>query len=691
MRVPIEWLREFVDFDLSPQDLAMKLTMAGLEVEGTESIDDDTVLEVNVTPNRPDCLSMLGMAREVSALLKVPLKFPDWSLREEAGESRIRVEIVDDELCHRYAGREIRGVTIGESPDWMKKRLERCGLRPINNVVDVTNYVLLEMGHPLHAFDMEKLKGSRIRVARSRPGDKITTLDGMERPLPDDALLIWDGERPVAVAGVMGGADSEVTGGTSNVFLESAYFFPASIRRTSKALGLKTESSYRFERGADIELLEKALDRAAALIAVLAGGKVSKKEDVYPRPYRAESIKVRYERVNRILGTSISEGGMVDIVRRLCLEASAGLTFFSVSPPSFRSDLRREIDIIEEIARLHGYEKIPTTIPRVHITRGAEDGRHRHISTIRETLRLSGFTEAVNYSFMNVGMLDALSIGNDDLRRRTVILRNPLNEAESRLRTTLIPSLLQNLVFNVSMGTRDVRLFEVSRVFIDRGEALPEERHDLGAVYFREKTPSLWKEEAPDFYAVKGVVESMMDELKISDCKFARSSALSGRPEPFLHPGKSCDITVGGKKIGFIGDLDPDIVEGLGLKISRPEIIIVEIYLDELLRFAPEARTYTPLPRYPYIERDVALIVDDSLPASDIVGRIEAYPSELIEEVAIFDFYKGKGIPEGQKSLAFTIRYRAKDRTLTDSEIEEVHGALVKYITEKTGGTVRGA
>lgn len=685
MRVPVEWLKELVDFPISTGDLVLKLTMTGLEVEGAEKMLDDTVLEVNVTPNRPDCLSILGIAREVSALLNVPLKFPECGIERETEASAVAVEIVDEDLCHRYAGRDIKGVTIGDSPGWMKKRLEKCGMRPINNVVDITNYVLLEMGHPLHAFDMDTLKGRKIRVARSRPGGRMTTLDGSERFLPEEALLIWDGERPVAVAGVMGGADSEVKEKTKNIFLESAYFLPLSVRRTSKALGLKTESAYRFERGTDIELLEKALDRAASLMAVHAGGTISKKVDVYPRPFQPSRIEVRYGRVNRVLGTSIPEDEMTVIVKRLGMAVKKEAGSLVVTPPPFRGDIQREIDVIEEIARFHGYDRIPVTIPKIAVSKEVKDNRYRLMARGKEAFRGAGFTEAINYSFMNPRMLDVLGIGEDDPRRRTLTLRNPINEEESRLRTTLVPSLIQNLVHNVSMGARDLKLFEVSRVFVDKGQSLPEEEHHLGAIYFREKAPSLWKEETPDFFIVKGVVQSWLDDLRIGDYMFKPSS------EPFLHPGKSGDIVVSGRKIGFLGTLHPDIVGELSLKVSQPEILAMELNLDALLSSVPEIMKYVPIPRHPHIDRDIALIVDEALPASHIVENMRAYPSELIEDISLFDFYKGKNIPEGKKSLAFTICYRAKDRTLTDSEIEELHSRVINYITEKTGGTVRGA
>jgi len=685
MRVPIEWLKELVDFSLSTEELGLKLTMIGLEVEGVEEMNGDTVLEVNVTPNRPDCLSILGIAREVSALLNAPLKFPEWSVGGEADACAVVVEIADEDLCHRYAGRDIRGVTIKESPGWMRKRLEKCGMRPINNVVDITNYVLLEMGHPLHAFDMDKLRGKKIRVERAGPGQKIKTLDGTDRSLPDDALLIEDAEGPLAVAGIMGGSESEVKETTRNIFLESAYFVPSSVRRTSKALGLKTESAYRFERGTDIQFLDKALDRAASLMATHAGGRVSKKVDVYPRRFQETRIEVRYGQVNKILGVSVSHDEMVMIVTRLGMKAGQDTTFFTVSPPSFRNDIQREIDVIEEIARFYGYNRIPVTVPKIPVSQETRELRYDRISAVKESLRSSGFSEAINYSFMSYEVFDVLKIGERDRRRKALALRNPINAGESHLRTTLVPSLLQNLIYNFSMGARDVKLFELSRVFIDTGGPLPEEEHHLGAVYFHERTPSLWQEGAPDFYVVKGAIEAFLDKLRTGDRSFSPTR------EPFLHPGKSCDILVSGEKIGFLGVMHPDILEKFSSKASRSEALVFEINLDRLLSLVPRAVKYVPIPRYPRIDRDIALIVDDSLPAAAVMEQLKSYPTDLIEEISIFDFYKGKNIPEGKKSLAFTLRYRAKERTLTDSEIEELHANLVNYITEKTGGTVRGA
>lgn len=686
MRLSLEWLKEFVDFDLSPNELNLGLTMIGLEVEGLESVEGDTIFEINVTPNRSDCLSLLGLAREVSALLNRPLRMPGITIRNGDGPCDITVSILDPDLCHRYSGRAIKGVRITESPKWIKERLEKSGMRPINNVVDVTNYVLLEMGHPLHAFDLDKLKGRMIRVGRAGKGKSIKTIDGVKRSIPENSLLIWDSEDPVAVAGIMGGQDSEVTDKTVNVFLESAYFLPTSIRRTSKMLGLKTESSYRFERGTDKELLILALDRAASLIAELAGGKVSDRVDIYPVPLKIEPISVRYERVRNIIGVKIGDEEMINILMRLGMDVRPEQGHFIVFPPSFRNDIVSEIDIIEEIARFYGYDRIPVTVPKITVTRAKASKRHLIISDIRDSIRKMGFHEAINYSFMSLADLDRMGIPDNDIRRRAMRIKNPLRTEDSHLRTTLLPSLLRNLLYNLSVGNREVRLFEISRVFIQdtlsSEKSLPLERHYLGMIYHHPKLPELWRDQTPEFYIFKGFIEHLLNELKIDKIRFERST------EVFLHPGQSADILTTGDKIGYFGLLHPDVVDKLDLKM-RPEIFIFEVDLDSLITLMKDEKRYSSIPKYPYIERDVALVVDESIPALWVMEGLREFPSELVEEVNIFDHYRGANIPEGKKSLAFSIRYRAKDRTLTDLEIESVHNELIRYICNKTGGTIR--
>lgn len=683
MRVPFEWLKEFIDIKDSADEVAHRLTLIGLEVEAMEPQDADVVFEVNVTPNRPDCLSILGIARELSAAIGTPLRFPEHEIKEEILDVDFKVEILDSELCHRYAGRIVKGIEISQAPEWMKKRLEKCGIRSINNIVDTTNYVLLELGHPLHAFDLGKLKGKTIKVGTAGEGNKIVTLDCVERELPAESLLIWDIARPIAVAGVMGGDETEVTDSTRDVFLESAYFNPRSIRRTSKSLGLRSESSYRFERGTDIEMLDKALDRAAFLMKQIAGGEIHKKIDVYPGRFISDSITVRYDKVNRVLGTNISSADMINIIKRLNLNFETNRDYFTVKPPSFRTDLKRDTDVIEEIARLYGYDRIPITVPRANISAGKADRKRTAILGIKEAMRKAGFNEAINYSFMNEADLDILDIPAEDRRRKVLAIKNPLRKEDSLLRTTLVSSLVENFVYNFSRGTKDIRIFEVSKVFENIDRPLPLEILTLGGIYYKEKSPSLWKETAGDFYLVKGVIESLFDDLKIRKYSFSLSC------EPFLHPGQSSDIYVSGLKVGFLGILSPAVIERFGVKISRPEVAIFEIDMDQLISLIPGTIMYTPVPKFPHVERDIAIVVDENIKAADIMNAIRAYPSELIEEVSIFDFYKGKNIPEGKKSLAFNIRYRSKDRTLTDEEVETLHNNLVKYLTEKTGGDIR--
>ncbi len=682
MRVSYEWTRELVDIEATPEEVSEKLTAIGLEVEGTESIEGDTVFEVNVTPNRPDCLSMIGIARELSAAFQVPLKIPPHEIPGRLPISEFSIEIVHPQLCNRYAGRFIKDAIIGDSPEWMKKRLEKCGIRSINNVVDITNYVLLEFGHPLHAFDADKIEGKKIRVSTAGRDNKFETLDGTERDLPEDTLLIWDSTRPIAVAGVMGGLNTEVSERTNNIFLESAYFEPFSVRRTSKRLGLTSESSYRFERGTDIEFLEKALNRAALMIKDIAGGTIFEIIDAYPVKYRPEPVEVKYEKMNKLLGTSLSKGEMLEILKRLDIPAEDKEQFFVVSPPAYRRDVRRASDVAEEIARIYGYNRIPTTLPRSPLSSGGLNKKRMNTGRIREAMRKAGFTEVINISFMRISDLDILAIADTDRRRKMMAISNPLIQEECFLRTTLSPALTGNLKYNLDRGMKDVRFFEISRVFEDTGGSLPLEELRLGAIFYREKVPSLWKEEVQGFYIVKGALESLFNELKINEYSFTSSS------EPFLHRGQSADILIANSSVGYLGVIAPEAAEKLDLKKQKPEIVLFELNLDVLLSLIPDSLQYSAIPKYPPIERDIAIIVDETIPSSHIREMIKTFPSELIEDVSVFDYYKGGNIPAG-KSLAFSIVYRSMERTLREEEVESLHSSIVNYIIEKTGGELR--
>ena len=693
MRVSFDWLKDFVKVAATPEAVAEKLTMLGLEIEALERIDGDVVLEVNVTPNRPDCLSIMGIARELSAAYGIPLAFPDLNVVSESKELDFNVEILESDLCRRYAGRIVHNLKVGPSPDWMKKRLEKCGIRSINNVVDVTNYVLLEFGHPLHAFDLSTIRGHLIRigtpkVTTGQSNMKFTTLDGSEREVSGETLLIWDAERPIAIAGVMGGSDTEVTEKTVDIFIESAYFEPTSIRRTSKTLGLKTEASYRFERGTDLKALKKALDRAAMLMHEVAGGTLYGKIDIYPKRFYPKQINVRYERIGRLLGVKLSEQEVLDCLQGLGLEIfECNSEGFKVKVPPYRGDIAMEADIIEEVARLYGYDRIPAELPKARL---GVDSRKEIVSAreirhdIRESLLKCGFDEAINLSFMGAYELDLLSIPAEDARRKLVQVRNPLREEDAYMRTTLVPSLIRNLVHNLAHGNRELRLFEMAKAFIDIDHnSLPEEKERIAALYYREKTKTLYKDDTPDFFVVKGIGDAMLEGIGISGHSYVRSD------EPFLHPGRSANIMIGGSKAGFIGELSPAVIEALDIKAQKPSVIVMEMDLGAIISLSKRDAIYKQLPKYPFVERDTAIIVDARLQAAEIIGHLKDHASGIVEDVSIFDIYQGGNIGVGKKSIAFNVRYRSPEKTLTDQEVEDTHKVLVDYILEKTGGQVR--
>jgi phenylalanyl-tRNA synthetase beta chain len=700
MRVPFEWLKEIIELRESPEEVAHRLTMTGLEVETLDRVDGDVVFEVNVTPNRPDCLSVIGIARELSAIYNTTLIFPEHDVLADPGELDFNVDILDIELCNRYAGRIVRGLVVGPSPNWIKQRLEKCGIRSINNVVDITNYVLLEFGHPLHAFDLAEIRGNRLRigvpgsVARNgmKAGLKIKTLDGEEREASPDMLLIWDAERPVAFAGIMGGSESEVKDSTTDIFIESAYFDPASVRKTSRVLGLKTEASYRFERGTDIKILKKALDRAAYLMKEVAGGTVYGKIDIYPKCFVPTEIKVRYERVNKVLGISLSKERILACLEALELDTTDFGEGVLVRSPAYRRDLLMEYDIIEEIARIFGYDNIPARLPEATVGINVHESGSRDLKLyvrrfVKESLMKSGYSEVVNYSFMGDHELDMLGITEDDDRRHVTRIMNPLRPEDANMRTTLIPSLLRNIKHNVSRGNRELRLFETGRIYIGRKTGreagLPVEKECLAFLSYREKTKSLYKDDTHDFYLIKGILEAMLQGLKINRYSFSLSS------EPFLHPGQSADIFFNGDRAGCIGKLFPTIIDALDIKANNPSIVLVELDMDALLPYITLDMKYRPLPKYPAIERDTALVIDRNMESSALLDLVVNYRSDLIEDAYIFDVYQGANIPEDKKSIAFNIRYRAADRTLKDEEIDTLHEALVNYLATETGGQLR--
>ncbi len=683
MKASYNWLKEFVAFNLPPDKLAHTLTMAGLEVEEAEEFEGDTIFDIGITPNRPDCLSIRGIAREISAVLEIPFKDVPVNAGMEEGEGPA-VEIESPGLCPRYSSRVIRGVRPGPSPEWLSKRLESCGIRPTSNIVDITNYVLLELGQPMHAFDLDKLAGGKIVVRQAENVKTFTTLDGEEREVPPEALLIWDAEKPVAIAGVMGGRNTEVSESTINILLESAYFKPSSVRKTSRALNLSTESSYRFERGVDIEAVTLALDRAAQLIVDTAGGRITKMTDNYPVPFEPQTIHVSLKKISSVIGAGISGAFVEKTLRNLGFRVRREGEGIAAVPPVYRNDMEMDVDIIEEVARIYGYDRIPSTLPTMQMSSPPEHRIQELVKILKNSMVKSGFSEVVNFSFLNPDALEKLNLPPDDRRMDIIHIKNPLRREDSAMRTTLIPALLNNIAVNLNRGEKMLRFFEVSRVFMPSGEKLPDEITQFAAVYHKDVTASIWHDEHDGFYDLKGAVENLFLELKIKNYSFEPGTT---PVEPYLHPGKSCPIVIDGRKAGSLGTLHPGVAGAFGIK---GDVIVLEIHDIEEIRAAVPARiNYVPLPRYPYVERDIAIIVSKDTTVAQAEKIILGTDTDIIESVKLFDIYTGKPIPEDKKSLAFSIRYRSAVKTLTDSEVDTVHSAIIKSLEAELGAELR--
>lgn len=647
----------------------------------------DTLLEIGLTPNRADCLSVVGIAREIAAKLCSSVRYLSTAITEgdKAASETISVTIQDTDLCPRYAARYITGCRIAPSPDWLVKRLSAVGMRSINNVVDVTNLVMMELGHPLHAFDCDQLNGNRIVVRRAGAGELFTTLDDQQRTLTADDLVICDAAQPVALAGVMGGLNSEITDSTSNILLESAWFKPAAIRRTSKRLGLHTESSHRFERGADIGMVPMALDRAASLIASLSGGTVARGVvDAYPTPVVPATIVMRPERAGALLGIELTSLEVADILVRLkCTVSETPAGTLEVVPPSYRIDLEREIDLIEEVARLKGFDAIPATMPIARVVSDRPTLHQRMERTVRDILVGHGMNEIINFSFTSADAADKLLLKVDDVRRTAIKLANPLVAEQAVMRTTLLPGVLEVVARNTSFRTMDLRLFEIRRRYMPTAEEMPHEALCIAGALTGARDGSGWdcSRDDVDFYDAKGVVENLLELIGVRGVKWVADA-----PETYYHPGKSCSIMVGRERIGTVGEIHPVVQENF--ELEKP-VYAFEIDFEKLLKFSGSKKSITAPSRFPDSSRDVALLAPDDLAADRILECIQSLKAREIEQVEIFDVYRGVGIQEGFKSIAIRLRYRSYERTLTDDEINGIHSKVVATLTNKLNLSVR--
>ena len=672
MKLPVEWLRELLQTPLSDDALAAKLTMAGLEVEETTASEDGPVFHTKVTPNRGDWMSILGTAREAAAALDMPLSWSPPPLPDENDDIQrwVGVRVEDAGLCPRYAGKLIRNVVFKPTPDWMQKRLLAAGMRPLNVVVDITNYVMLEMGQPLHAFDYGTLPEGKIVVRRALAGETMTTLDGVERVLTTEMLLICDRDKPVAVAGVMGGSETEVSGTTHHIFLESACFDPSSIRRTSKALGLTTEASYRYERSVDPELAPLALERACELLAELADGEVVLgRIDLYPQPVTARTITLRPSRTNAILGTDLSEEVIIGSLRRLGLSIDASGEPLKVSIPPFRPDLVSEIDLIEEVGRMIGYETLPETLPSVRGEGGGDAPQGVLAARLRTLLIGLGLSEALTHSLAPPSPFE---VSGEESR---VVIRQALSAELSGLRQSLVPNLLDALARNLRQRQPAVQLFEVGKVFSRVNESYRETRH-VAAVLTGPEV---------DFFTAKGIVENLAAALHLSPLEFGADV------RPHMHPARCATVSLAGQKVGYIAEVDPDLIKSsLDVTAGVGRVAVFELDADALLAALDQVTRYAPLPRFPAISRDIAALVDVSIPYARLESAArEAADDSLTEGIGLQSVYTGDRVPAGKKSVALRLTFRAADRTLTDAEVDAQMAAVESILAERVGAEKR--
>lgn len=690
MRILLSWLRDFVDVSVDIDELATALTMRGFEVAAVDrapsGASDDAVLDLEITTNRPDCLSVTGIAREVAAMYGAELRLPAPPSLAAAGADlpELSVTLEDADLCPRYAA-AVAAVAIAPSPEWLAQRLEAAGVRAINNIVDVTNYVLLELGHPMHAFDFDRLGGAALRIRRAKNGEQVRTLDGQMRSLSTQMLVIADAERPHAIAGVMGGAESEVSRATSIIALESAYFQPVSVRRTSKQIGLSTDASYRFERGADESAPVSALERCCELLQRIgASTTIGPAIDRYPAPRQPTRVRLRHARIEHLLGQSIDAAFITGVLDRLGFTAhEIDRGVWDVEIPLRRVDVTREVDLIEEVARHYGYDRLPSTFPVLAAASPLPDPRIERDRVVRRLATAAGYSEAVTFAFIDA---DAAAAFVRD-SAHAVDIGNPLSAQFAVLRPSLIPGIVTSVAYNHRRERRDIRLFEVATRFTHGGEI-----HSMGLACTGAATEPHWstRPRDVDFFDIKGSVEQVCAGLGVPDLTFEPTTC------PFLVPGRAAAVRAPSVSdasqthdVGIIGQLAPAVAARLGLD-DAADVYVAELNLDALAGTSSgDDLQVTPLPRHPSIVRDLSIVITDTLPASTVRGTIRAAAPETLVEVREFDRYAGSGIATGAISLSLRLTFRAPDRTLTDAEVQQAIDRVVTALAKAHDARLR--
>ena len=643
----------------------------------------DVIYDLAITANRPDCLSIIGVAREVAALTGQKLHPPDINYEEATSpiEQQISVEITAPELCSRYCASLITGIRVAESPWWLQQRLLKCGMRPINNIVDITNYVMLEHGQPLHAFDYDQIQGRGIIVRRAAAGERITTLDGLERTLSSNMLVIADKERAVAIAGIMGGIDSEVTDGTTSILLEAANFNPAGIHHTGSALHLPSEACIRFERGIRPELVPGALRKATKLIIELAGGKAAKGlVDVYPGRQEQEPILLPTDKIRSLLGVNFSTDQIVAALTPLGFTCQIETQPSGVwaTTPYWRSDINQAVDLIEEVARIIGYDEIPTTLLGTTLPSQSPEPMVNLKQRIRCSLTGYGFQETVTYSLTGLEMLKKL-LPENSLEPPPIRMANPMTAEQEYLRPNLRANLLTTLCSNRKHEDGGIRIFELGKVYLPRQNDLPDEPEFLCALLSGPRQGESWHDgnSLIDFYDAKGAVEGLLHRL-VTNPDFEKGSDAS------LHPNKQAAIVIAGNKLGVVGELHPRVREAFDISEAT---YLFEVNVTALLPFTTGHKMFRPIPRFPAVVRDIALIVDSGVTHYSIQSNIEGFP--LVAGVTVFDVYSGSQVPQGKKSLAYRITFQSPDHTLTDDEVDKVQQQIMDKLSRELGATLR--
>ena len=689
MRLLISWVRDFVDVTAPGAEIAEKLALRGFEVADIETFaSGDAVIDFEVTANRPDCLSVVGFAREIATLYDLPLRQLSTEpgarlaialLPTAATSDHLDVTLEDPELCPRYTA-AVADVTAAASPAWMCDRLQAAGIRPISPIVDVTNYVLVELGHPLHAFDLARLDGGELKIRRARPGETLTTLDGVARQLDPDMLVIADAGRAQAVAGVMGGAHSEVSAVTRTVAFESAYFKPASVRKTSKKLGIKTEASTRFERGTDVNAPLVALQRAVSLMQQIGAGRVSGPAiDRYPVPRGPKALHLRRDRLAMLLGMTVPDREVDRILRSLGLAITPSPEGWEVLAPTFRVDLLREVDLIEEVGRHYGFDRLEPSFPPMAMAAAPPAARLERDRLVRRTLTAAGLSEAITFAITDSTAVAAFVPA--PASAALVAVANPLSAKFDMLRPTLLPGLVDAVAHNRRHGRRDVALFELGSTFTVDGE-----RHSVALAWTGSPAAEHWSMplREVDFFDVKGVVEQLGHALGI-DTRLERGSQL------FLVEGQTAVVMARDQRIGIVGQVTPDVVEQRGAP-RMDKVYVAELDLDAIAAVAqPHDVLVRPLPRYPAVVRDLSVVVSASLPAENIRGTIHATAGEAapLVSVVFFDRYQGKGVAEGSVSLSVRLTFQALDRTLTDAEVQRAFDTILAALVREHAAVQR--